>query len=76
VTKRKATQDTGHARRSSPREAEAKKKHQDELLDEALKLTFPASDPIAVDDGFKAKRKRDRARLTRVNPPASRPQGQ
>jgi hypothetical protein len=25
------------------------KKHQDELLDEALRETFPASDPIAVD---------------------------
>jgi len=25
------------------------KKHQDELLDEALEETFPASDPIAVD---------------------------
>ncbi|MDB5367397.1 MAG: hypothetical protein JWM77_3324 [Rhodospirillales bacterium] len=25
------------------------KKHKDELLDEALQETFPASDPIAVD---------------------------
>jgi hypothetical protein len=27
----------------------ADKKHEDELLDEALEETFPASDPIAVD---------------------------
>jgi hypothetical protein len=27
----------------------SRKKHLDELLDEALKETFPASDPIAVD---------------------------
>ncbi len=45
------------------------------LLDSAVEATFPASDPIAVDDGFNAKRKRDRALLTRVTPPASRPQG-
>ena len=28
--------------------AQAEKQHQDELLDEALEETFPASDPIAV----------------------------
>jgi hypothetical protein len=31
-----------------PRPAD-QKKHQDKLLDEALRETFPASDPIAVD---------------------------
>jgi hypothetical protein len=48
VTRPKASQSSRHARRPSPREAEAKK-HQDELLDEALRETFPASDAIAVD---------------------------
>ena len=33
------------------------------LLDSAVEATFPASDPIAVEDGFKAKRRRDRASL-------------
>lgn len=40
------------------------------LLDSAVEATFPASDPIAVQDGFQAKRRRDHARLTRVNPGA------
>ena len=31
-----------------PGSAQQKKKHQDELLDEALKETFPASDPPAM----------------------------
>ena len=38
------------------------------LLDSAVEATFPASDPIAVEDGFQAKRRRDRARLTGVKP--------
>ena len=38
------------------------------LLDSAVEATFPASDPIAVEDGFQAKRRRDRARLTCVKP--------
>ena len=40
------------------------------LLDSAVEATFPASDPISVQDGFDAKRRRDHARLTRVNPGA------
>jgi hypothetical protein len=48
VTRRKASQSPRRAPRPSPRAAEAKK-HQDELLDEALQETFPASDAIAVD---------------------------
>jgi hypothetical protein len=32
----------------SPGSAQQKKKHQDDLLDEALKDTFPASDPPAM----------------------------
>ena len=38
------------------------------LLDCAVEATFPASDPISVEDGFQAKRKRDRAHLTAVKP--------
>ena len=38
------------------------------LLDSAVEATFPASDPISVQDGFHAKRERDRARLTHVKP--------
>lgn len=35
--------------RKSPTAAEiAEKKHLDELLDEALEETFPASDPLAI----------------------------
>jgi hypothetical protein len=48
VTRRRPKQSSQRARQSSPRAAELKK-HQDELLDEALRETFPASDPIAVD---------------------------
>jgi hypothetical protein len=48
VTRRKAAQSAQRARRPSLRAAEVKK-HQDELLDEALQETFPASDAIAVD---------------------------
>ncbi len=48
MTRRKPSEPTRRARQTSPRAAE-QKKHQDELLDEALRLTFPASDPIAVD---------------------------
>jgi len=48
VTRRKPSQPDQRARQPSPRAAE-QKKHQDELLDEALRETFPASDPIAVD---------------------------
>jgi hypothetical protein len=29
------------------------------LLDQAIELTFPASDPIAVDSAFRSARKRD-----------------
>jgi hypothetical protein len=38
------------------------------LLDFAVESTFPASDPIAVEDGFRGKRRRDRARLTAARP--------
>jgi hypothetical protein len=38
------------------------------LLDSAVEATFPASDPISVEDGFHAKRRRDHARLTHVKP--------
>ena len=48
MTRRKPSQKAQRARQPSPRAAE-QKKHQDELLDEALRETFPASDPIAVD---------------------------
>jgi hypothetical protein len=48
VTRRKPAQPSRRAPRPSSRAA-ATKKHQDELLDEALRETFPASDPIAVD---------------------------
>jgi hypothetical protein len=30
------------------------------LLDQAIELTFPASDPIAVDDAFASARQRER----------------
>jgi hypothetical protein len=30
------------------------------LLDQAIELTFPASDPIAVDNAFASARRRDR----------------
>lgn len=33
---------------SSSEKPALKKKHQDELLDEALEETFPASDPVAI----------------------------
>ena len=33
------------------------KKHEDELLDEALEETFPASDPVAIDRVAPAKPK-------------------
>ncbi len=48
MTRRKPAHQSHRARHLSPREVELKK-HQDELLDEALRETFPASDPIAVD---------------------------
>jgi hypothetical protein len=35
--------------RRPPRTLRAASAHLDELLDEALKQTFPASDPIAID---------------------------
>ena len=37
-----------HARVSSSRSAIQSQKHLDELLDEALQETFPASDPLAM----------------------------
>jgi len=40
------------------------------LLDSAVEATFPASDPISVEDGFQAKRRLDRARLKCVKPAA------
>lgn len=40
------------------------------LLDFAVESTFPASDPIAVDVGFRSKQRRDRARLNPSNQPA------
>ena len=48
MTRRKPSEKAQRARRPSPRAAE-QNKHQDELLDEALRETFPASDAIAVD---------------------------
>ena len=48
MTRGKPSQSARRARQPSPRAAE-QKKHQDELLDEALRETFPASDAIAVD---------------------------
>lgn len=36
-----------HAPRESPAEAEQRKRHESEDLDEALKETFPASDPVS-----------------------------
>jgi len=42
------------------------------LLDFAVESTFPASDPIAVEEGFQAKRRRDHARLTAARPAAPR----
>lgn len=38
----------GAKKKISPRAQEAEKKHLDELLDEALLGTFPASDPLAI----------------------------
>ena len=40
------------------------------LLDFAVESTFPASDPIAVDVGFRSKQRRDRARLLKSADPA------
>ncbi len=34
---------------ATPTPAEAEKAHAEELLDEALEESFPASDPIAID---------------------------
>ncbi len=48
MTRRKPSQKAQRARQPSSRAAE-QRKHQDELLDEALRETFPASDAIAVD---------------------------
>ncbi len=38
----------------------------EDLLDFAVESTFPASDPVSVDVGYQAERRRDRARLTCV----------
>ena len=40
------------------------------LLDFAVESTFPASDPISVDVGFRSKQRRDRAGLNPSNKPA------
>jgi hypothetical protein len=62
VAERKTTQDIDRIRR---RDVEVKR-HQDELLDEALKETFPASDPIAVDPtGLMTSMVRSRRRAAR-----------
>jgi hypothetical protein len=46
------------------------KKHLDELLDEALKETFPASDPIAVDVDAPAERENWSGSAAPSNEPA------
>jgi hypothetical protein len=42
------------------------RRHQEEALDEALKNTFPASDPFSVEQLSPPARDRDESRLTRT----------
>ena len=42
-----------------PKPVPMDKKHQDELLDEALKATFPASDPFSVQSADRVEMKRE-----------------
>ena len=42
------------------------------VLDEAIELTFPASDPIAVHNAFRSARRRDAQSASRAQKPPQR----
>lgn len=51
---------TERARRAIGRAQSPEKRSAEErLLDQAIELTFPASDPISVDSAFRSARRRD-----------------
>ncbi len=46
----------------------AKRSSAERVLDRAIELTFPASDPIAIEHAFRSARKRDQAQTRRAQP--------
>lgn len=49
MTRQRFSELSQQSKEASNSEEKLKRKHQDDALDEALKESFPASDPIAVE---------------------------